>query len=347
MADTVSKSWFIVFNNPVQHGYQGEPQDIIGRLINEWIGESLTRSCAMTYCVSAEGLEHVHMVCEDTKAMRFSAVKKAFPMAHLEPTKGNKEQAVDYIEKKGRFEEKGEKILYKEYYGEIKGCQGARKDLEIIETCINEGYTPKEIMAMNFGYRRYEKMIKSAYFDKRSAETKFIRDVVVFWHVGASGTGKSYVANQIIENYGLESLYFVNDYENGGFDMYNGEPVLFLDEFRGQIRYSTLLSLLDKYKVQVHARYGNVLALWNEVHIASVYPPELVYTRMVSEDSRQVDTVKQLLRRLSFVVYHYKDNGEFKRFDIPAVEYHNYESLKDKVNGCFVQIQLSEHIPFS
>lgn len=341
MADTVSKSWFIVFNNPAEHGYEGEPKEVIARLINEWIGDSLTRTCAMTYCVSADGLEHVHMVCEDSKAMRFSAVKKAFPHAHLEPTKGSKEQAVSYIEKKGRFEEKGEKVLYKEYYGEIKGNQGARKDLEVIEELINLGHTPKQIMNMSFSFRRYEKMIKSAYYDKRANETDFMRDVVVFWHVGESGSGKTYIAQEIMKAVGEEGLYFVNDYDNGGFDMYNGEPVLFLDEFRGQIRYSTLLSLLDRYKVQVHARYQNGFALWNEVHISSVMPPELVYKNMVSEN-RQVDTFKQLMRRLSFVAYHYKQDDDFKMKVIPAAEYKDYETLKETVNNGFTPAELAE-----
>lgn len=333
MADTVSKSWFIVFNNPAEHGYEGEPKEVIARLINEWIGDSLTRTCAMTYCVSADGLEHVHMVCEDSKAMRFSAVKKAFPQAHLEPTKGSKEQAVSYIEKKGRFEEKGEKVLYKEYYGEIKGNQGARKDLEVIEELINLGYSPKQIMKLNFSYRRYEKMIKSAYFDKRNDETAFIRNVVVFWHVGESGSGKTYVSKQIIDTVGSDQLYFVNDYENGGFDMYNGEMVLFLDEFRGQLRYSTLLSLLDSYKVQIHSRYTNGFALWNEVHISSVLPPELVYKNMVAEN-RQVDTFRQLMRRLDFIFYHYKENGEYKSYSISSDKYIDYENLKELATGC-------------
>ena len=101
MSDTVSKSWFAVFNNPQQHGYDGEPSEVIDRLISEWISNNPTRSCAMTFCVSADGLPHVHMVLEDVKAMRFSTIKKTFAVgAHFEATKGSKEQAEDYINKR-------------------------------------------------------------------------------------------------------------------------------------------------------------------------------------------------------------------------------------------------------
>lgn len=339
--DSVSKSWFIVFNNPDKHGYNAEPVKVIERLIKEWVGDSLTRTCAMTYCLSAEGMPHVHMVVEDMKAMRFSAVKKAFPTAHLEPTRGTKEQAVDYIEKRGKYEEKGEKILYKEYYGEIKGAQGKRKDLETISELVERGMTPKQIMNLSFSYRRYENMIKSAYFDKKNAETPFIRDIKVYWHVGESRTGKTHCAYKIVQEKGEDAIYFLTDYSSGSFDMYEGQEVLFLDEFRGQFRYSMLLSLLDKYKVQVPARYHNVIALWNEVHIASVLPPELVYERLVDSD-KHVDTLKQLLRRITYVIYHYKENGEYKTKQVKGEEYHDYDYLKSKENDGFLQVDLAD-----
>ena len=38
MADTVSRSWFAVFPNPEQHGYNGSPEDIVEKLKQEWVG---------------------------------------------------------------------------------------------------------------------------------------------------------------------------------------------------------------------------------------------------------------------------------------------------------------------
>ena len=73
MNDSVSRSWFAVFNNPEEHGYTGTPEEICNRLRDEWIGESTTRSGAWVYCISAEGLKHIHMVLEDSKPIRFTA----------------------------------------------------------------------------------------------------------------------------------------------------------------------------------------------------------------------------------------------------------------------------------
>jgi hypothetical protein len=103
--------------------------------------------------------------------MRFSAIKKAFPDMHLEPTKGSKEQAEDYVNKRGKWAEKGEKVILIEQKGEIKGAQGQRNDFEIIEELLQQGKTPKEIMSLSLGYRRYEKLIRDSFFERRAANT--------------------------------------------------------------------------------------------------------------------------------------------------------------------------------
>ena len=323
------RSWFCVWNNPQETLELTEPNEIAEKALEMWLQDKPTRTGAVAYCISALGLHHLHMVLEDNNKARFSALKNAFPKAHLEPTRGTKEQAEDYINKRGKYEEKGEQVLYIAKFGEIKGCQGQRKDFEILEQFIEEGKTPNEILDMSFGYRRYEKLIRDAYYRKREKETPFLRDIKVYWHVGLSGSGKSFVANQIIEEYGEDNMYFVTDYENGGLDRYNGERVLFLDEFRGQIRYSTLLAMLQGYKQQFHARYSNITGLWTEVHITSVLPPELVYSNMVNEH-KELDTIQQLLRRITEVVYHWKVGEEYMSYHEPIEDYTTYKNLQRK-----------------
>jgi len=83
------------------------------------------------------------------------------------------------------------------------------------------------------------------------------------------------------------------------------------------------------YKSQIHARYSNVVALWSEIYITSVFPPEELYKRMVEEDARGVDKQQQLLRRITDITYCFKDtNGEYRRYTIPMSKYHDYEELK-------------------
>ena len=144
----VSKSWFCVLNNPAEHGYTGTPQEICDCLADEWCTTE-TRTGAWLYCISADGLHHIHMVLEDSIAMRFSAIKKSYACGmHFEATKGNKQQVEDYINKRGKFEEKGEIIVCSTIRGEIKGCQGKRTDLDVIGDLINQGLTPSEILEL-------------------------------------------------------------------------------------------------------------------------------------------------------------------------------------------------------
>ena len=325
----ISKSWFAVLNNPAAHGYTGTPQEVCEKLRSEWI-TSDSRTGAWVYCVSAAGLHHVHMLLEDTVAMRFSKVKKIYAVGmHFEATKGNKMQAEAYITKQPPFDEKGEQILYTCRHGEIQAAQGQRTDLEKISDMLEAGLTPREIMAQDFSYRRYERMIKSAYFDKRKQETPVVREVKVHYLVGESGSGKSYTYVSLCEEHGEDQVYFFSDYEGGGWDAYQCEQILFLDELKGQFPFSLLLQILDKFKTQLHARYSNVIALWNEVYITSVFPPEELYKKMVEESVRGRDKQQQLLRRIADITYCYIEHaGNYQRYTIPMSQYKDYETLK-------------------
>lgn len=147
-------------NNPAEHGYMGTPEEVCYRLRGEWLAGGADRTGAWAYCVSADGLPHIHMVLEDTKAMRFSAVKSSYAVgAHFEATKGNKKQAEAYIEKQPPFDEKGEKVICIVRHGEIKAAQGKRSDLDEIAALLDAGLTPAEIFRQEFRFRRYERIL--------------------------------------------------------------------------------------------------------------------------------------------------------------------------------------------
>lgn len=88
--------------------------------------------------------------------------------------------------------------------------------------------------------------------------------------------------------------------------------------------------MLDRYKAQVHARYINIWALWSQVYITSVYPPEALFRKMVPYKYRGIDSINQMMRRITDITYCHKQDGVFKRFTIPTSEYTNYADLKAK-----------------
>ena len=104
-----------------------------------------------------------------------------------------------------------------------------------------------------------------------------------------------------------------------------------MDEYKGQFRYSQLLIITDCYKAQIHARYTNIVALWDEIYITSVFPPEELYKQMVAADVRGIDKQKQLLRRITDITYCYIDDaGAYQKFTLPMEQYKDYDDLKQQ-----------------
>ncbi len=309
--EVFTRSWFCVFNNPEEHGYSGTPKQILERLRDEWCGagdlKSTTRSCAFTYCVSAEGLHHVHMVLEDKKIMRFSRIKSSYAIGtHFEVTKGTKKQAEDYINKVGKFEEKGEKILEKLIEGEIKGRQGYRSDLDRYQDLIDSGLTPKDILRGNLKAYKHENFINRYYFQKRCDDTPIFRKVNLHWLVGETGTCKSYKYDELCAEYGEDNIYLVDSDYKHAFDYYNGEKILFIDEFRGQFNFSTFLTFVNGRKSRLDARYYPRQALWTDIYITSPLLPQELYS---PETINRHDSIKQLYRRITDITYaYYRDD---------------------------------------
>ena len=311
MSNETSRSWFAVFNNPAEHGYSGTPEEVCNQLKSEWIAENETRSGAWAYCISKDGLHHVHMVLCDANPMRFSLIKKSYCIGmHFEATKGTKKQSDDYINKRGAFEEKGETIEYITYHGEIRGRQGHRSDLEEYYERLLSGETPKDIMRSNPKSYCHINVLKNMFFDIRSQNTPIIRDLKVYWHVGKPGSGKSYYRLPLAEEVGEDNIYYMTSFNSGGLDRYNGEPYLWIEDFRGNdLKLQELLRMLDKYKAEIPARYSNIKALWKEVHITSVLTPRECYPKVDLEDN---DRIEQLLRRITSLVYHAQSaKGEY------------------------------------
>lgn len=330
-SDNNYRSWFCVLNNPQDQFLNQTPQEIVKNIIELWVNNHSSRTCAVNYEIGDNGTPHCHMVLEDSSKVRFSAIKKLFPKAHIEPTRGNKEQAEAYILKKTPFEEKLHTVVVPAvFYGEIKAKQGTNKLFDSIQEMIDEGATPALIMdELGIASRRYETYIKKAFFRKSEKEAPLIRNLKAYWHMGESGSGKSHFYIDLCAIHGRDNIYRLSDYENGGLDDYCGQKILFMDEFKGNMRYQTLLNYLDIYTSQIHCRYTNSLTLWDEVHITSVFSPEEAWEIMVNHSERERDSFIQLVRRLSEVVFHWTDSyGNFQSFSLTASKYKNRKDIE-------------------
>lgn len=334
-ANTRGRCWIgtIHISNMEKAGLKKEeyenPEYLAEYFVNIWENSGKGRKAGIAVCVSNDGCYHAHIACYGNTTT-LKKVADTLYQSHVEPQLGGKEQLRAYLLKEGDFTEKGEQVLCTKGLEAIQDNQGKRNDLEEIEELLNNGATPEEIFRLSFRYRKYERMIKADYLARRVKETPLIKDMWNEYHWGRSGSGKTYTYIKKCERYTPDEVYLCNDYANsgssgGGFDFYVNNPakVVVLDEFRGNIPYAQFLSLLDVYsRNQQHCRFQNTYNLWTSVIVCSVYPPEKVYSFMVEDTQKSVDSIQQLLRRLNVIVYHYVNkDGKYRAFEMPACDY--------------------------
>ena len=81
-------------------------------------------------------------------------------------------------------------------------------------------------------------------------ENKFkrvFRDMKVYYIYGSAGCRKtSYIFNK----HGYDDVYQTTNYEFGWIDDYNGEKILFLDEFRSSFKISEILDYLGGHPIK-------------------------------------------------------------------------------------------------
>lgn len=338
---TRGRAWVAVvqIKNMVSMGLSEEqylnPEYLADYLSNLWNDSGRGRTCAVAVCRSAKGLYHAHMALYGNTTT-LNAVSTILFKSHVDPQLGGKAELQNYLLKQGKFAEKGEEILFIKDIDQIQDSQGQRSDFDVIEEMLVKGMTPQQILDSCFKFYRYERMILQAYIDMKIQDMPVRQDVYCEYHVGASGSGKTYYYNQLCKEYSAENIYVLTDYDNnasGGLDAYmkiGAPPILFMDEYKGfGISYGKLLVMLNGYtRMQTHARYSNVYNLWNQVYITSVYPPELIYQNMVPSEQQTIDSYEQLIRRINKIVFHYIEDGEYKTYTMDAKDYIDYADLQ-------------------
>lgn len=313
-------------NMNIEEEQYSDPEVAAKLLAERWEKEG--RTCAVAICDSASQLYHGHVAAYSSNPTTLGNVSKIFGNAHVEPQLSGKKKLKAYILKEDEFEEKGEKVLYSYGVENIEDGQGARSDIDDIKLMINSGASPKQIFEKDLRWRKYEKMIVNAYKDFRLANAPIEKEMHCEYHFSdTSGSGKTYEYVKLVKKVGRDKVYFMNDTLNGGFDGYMeaGAPeYLFIDELKPNegLSYRQLLNITDKYSLaQTHSRFRNAYNLWTNVIITSIYPIEDLYKEMVPEERRKTDTIDQLLRRFEAIVYHYKEDDEFKEIRVKASEY--------------------------
>lgn len=350
--DRQRTKFLLTFNNPSDYGYTIEK---IQSILQEQF-QGLKYYCISQESAPSTGTPHFHLFFICNK-VRWSVVQRRFLHAHIDAVQGTPKQVRDYIKKEAANLSDEKKASLNEFieWGTLPTPPTFDKQniLEDAERMINDGKSLTEILDTSILFRNHESVIRKTFFAKRFSETPIVRDLKFYYHIGQPGTGKSYSYVQLCEQYGEDNVYITSDYSNKGtaaFDFYTGESVVVLDELKPySIPYGMLLVLTDKYRQPIHCRYANTYTLYGYIHITSIYPPEKLYSSMTDTD-KDNDPITQLLRRITAVIYHYKDNnGNYCTFEMNGKDYTNYEDLVLKAHAethGFTDIESDDEIPF-
>ena len=229
--------------------------------------------------VGESGTPHLQGYIEFANKKEFSRIKKLMPKCHLEKRKGTSKQAADYCKKDGDLVIESGVIT----------SPGRRSDLDEIATRITEGEKVDDLTIENptafHQYGRTMQRIEDIQLRKKY-RTWFTKAV---WLWGSTGVGKSHRA---FANYHPDTHYKWK-YDGGWQDGYTGQPIVIINEFRGQIPFSELLEMLDKWPHEVRRR-GREPAPFLATHviITSSSPPHNIYHN-ICDDTERLDQLTE------------------------------------------------------
>lgn len=245
---------------------------------------------------------HLQGYIEFNGQVRWNTLQNLLEHNHMERRGGTSREAMLYC-KKGK-QSKSEWTRFKEngpnygldakvwQFGQISVGQGKRTDIDAACNMIRNGKRMREVaMELPAQYVKYHKglfALKCILLEPR-CEPPEIRV-----YVGATGTGKSKAAREWLPN-----SYKWHPQQEKWFDGYEGEKDVIFEEFRGQIPFGMILSLLDRHDCRVQYKGGCMEFVATRIAITSPLKPEQWYN---SSDLQLYDRVEQLTRRITQVI---------------------------------------------
>lgn len=220
-----------------------------------------------------------------------SKFSRDFGNCHVEPQRGKHREASDYCKKDKQFEEYGDLPVQGHRTDWEKAIKGL-KDRTVEEIIEEQPQLAPCISALDKLKNRKLKPIQ--------------RDVKVIVLYGKGGTGKTRWA---YDNY--PDIY--KKPHDNWWDGYEGQKAILLDDYYGYIKYSDLLTVLDRYPLYLNVKNSHVWAQYDTVVITSNKHPRFWY---------QGKWGWPLRRRLNRIIEVINIDGEtrYEEEDFPASE---------------------------
>jgi len=185
--------------------------------------------------------------------------------------RGSFTQNEDYCEKEGDLVKIGDEPT-QGARGDLAECKNAilAGELSVDDICVEDPET----------FHQYGRTLErlEAIALRRKWRTEMTEGI---WYHGPTAAGKSHKAFHDYD----PSTHYVKNLQEDWWDGYKGQETVILNEFRGQVTFSELLDLADKWPKNVKWKCKeSVPFLAKRIIVTSVLTPEQVYKNKEDED---------------------------------------------------------------
>lgn len=248
-----------------------------------------------------KGTPHIQGFIIYSDSKRFKNVKQDFLAAHIFPAEGTNLSNRDYCTKQAT------RIAGPVEIGDYAEMRSRTDIVNLLED-LSRGATNMDIrksfpsLYVQLGPDKLERFRQDELHAKYSTN---YRTVEVCFIYGDTRLGKT---SYIFGNYDINKIYRVTNYSNGSFDSYRNQEILVLDEFTGKMDITLLNNILDRYPLELPARYSNKVACFNKVFIVSNLPLSKLYQE---EQVSRPEVYRAFLARFNRVI-HFTGLGKYR-----------------------------------
>lgn len=218
------------------------------------------------------GYQHYHLYIEMVRKCALSTLKGVINVrdCHAETRLGRQVDAITYATKQGIELEIGE-----------KDAQGKRTDILDVKHLLEEGRSLLDVARQDAHFATVMHNLRSLTTYQLDIRKVQVRETApeapeVIVYVGRSGTGKSWNCRNDPDYRRDGFKFMVQQSGKCYFDGYNGETVLWFDEFSGAtMEFSKFLQLADMYEFTGEIKGGSVEVFRKKILISTtIWPHE-------------------------------------------------------------------------
>lgn len=225
------------------------------------------------------GREHRQGAFRLQNAISFSALKEVCKSWHIEPTR-SESHAFKYCCKEETRKSGTKTVMFGS-----PPKMGKRSDLVSLAQCVREGKDDKQIAEeYPSGFIRYNKGILAL---RSALSTYRVSKPIVRWYYGSAGSGKTFAA------VGLDEDYYIKD-GTQWWDGYRPGQHVIIDDFDGKWPFRDFLRILDRYKYQGQVKGGYVKINSNITITCEFHPRKFWKNNELDQVLRRIDEIKNM-----------------------------------------------------